>query len=216
MTKIAIIIGATGLTGGILLNKLLADSTFEKVTLFSRSSVQVDHPKIEEHLIDMFALENYSEDFIGDVVFCCIGTTKTKTPDKTMYSRIDHGIPMAAARLSKKNKIDRFIVMSTMGADSKSAVFYNKTKGEMEQDVLRFEIENTYILQPSLIGGRRAEIRTGERFAKWMMGTFDFMILKKYKMIHPELISKAMLWLSKNDFSETIIVSKKIKEIASQ
>ena len=216
MTKTAIIIGATGLTGGILLNKLLADSTFEKVTLFSRSSVQVDHPKIEEHLIDMFALENYSEDFIGDVVFCCIGTTKTKTPDKTMYSRIDHGIPMAAARLSKKNKIDRFIVMSTMGADSKSAVFYNKTKGEMEQDVLRFEIENTYIMQPSLIGGRRSEIRTGESFAKWMMGTFDFMIPKKYKMIHPELISKAMLWLSKNDFSETIIVSKKIKEIASR
>ena len=71
--------------------------------------VGLPFPKIrEEHLIDMFALENYSEDFIGDVVFCCIGTTKTKTPDKIMYSRIDHGIPIAAARLSKK-KQDRSV-----------------------------------------------------------------------------------------------------------
>jgi len=214
MTKTAIIIGATGLTGRILLNMLLADNTFERIKLFSRSSVHIDNPKIEEHIIDMFALEDHSEEFMGDVVFCCIGTTNAKTPDKNKYLKIDYGIPVAAARISRKNMIHKFIVMSTMGADPKSTVFYNKTKGEMEKDVLQCEIENTYILQPSLIGGRRAEIRKGERIAKWMMGTFNFMIPKKYEMIHPELISKAMLWLSKNDFSGTRISSELIKEIA--
>jgi uncharacterized protein YbjT (DUF2867 family) len=101
-----------------------------------------------------------------------------------------------------------------MGADSMSKVFYNKTKGEMERDLLLSEIPNTYILQPSLIGGSRTEIRIGERFAQWMMGSFNFLIPKKYKMIHPESIAKAMIWLSKNDFSEKIISSEKIKEIA--
>ena len=125
MTKTAIIIGATGLTGNILLNKLLADSAFERIKLFSRSPVQIDNPKIEEHLIDMFALDDHSENFTGDVVFCCIGTTNPKTPDKNMYLRIDYGIPVAAARLSRDNKIHTFIVISSMGADSMSKVFCN-------------------------------------------------------------------------------------------
>jgi uncharacterized protein YbjT (DUF2867 family) len=215
MTKTAIILGGTGLTGRILLNKLLVDGTFERIKLFSRSSVHIDNPKIEEHLIDMFTLEDHSEDFTGDVVFCCIGTTNAKTPDKNRYLRIDYGIPIAAARLSRDNKIDAFIVISSMGADPTSKVFYNKTKGEMERDVLQFEIENTYILQPSLIGGNRTEIRRGEVVAKFMMGSLDFLIPKKYKMIHPESIAKAMIWLSKNGFSETRISSEKIKEIAT-
>lgn len=213
MPKTAIILGVTGLTGRILLDKLLADSAFERVKLFSRSSVQIDNPKIEEHLIDMFALKDYSEDFTGDVVFCCIGTTKAKTPDKNLYSIIDYGIPVAAARLSRENEISAFIVISAMGADPKSKAFYNKTKGEMERDVLQYEIENTYILQPSLIGGRRNEIRIGERFAQLIMGSLDFLIPKKYKMIHPELIAKTMIWLSKNKYSDTRISSELIKKI---
>ncbi len=213
MPKTAIILGATGLTGKILLNKLLADSTFERIKLFSRSSVHIDNPKIEEHLIDMFALEYHSEEFKGDVVFCCIGTTNAKTPDKNMYSRIDYGIPVAAAQLSRDNDINTFIVISAMGADPRSKVFYNRTKGEMERDVLQYKIENTYILQPSLIGGSRTEIRIGERFAQWMMGSFDFLIPKKYKMIHPELIAKAMIWLSKNTYSEVRISSESIRKI---
>ena len=74
MSKTAIILGATGLTGGILLEKLLADTTYSKIKLFSRSSVDVKSDKIEQHLISLFQLENYKEDFIGNVVFCCIGT----------------------------------------------------------------------------------------------------------------------------------------------
>ena len=213
MPKTAIILGATGLTGKILLNMLLTDSTFERIKLFSRSSVHIDNPKVEEHLIDMFALEYQAEVFTGDVVFCCIGTTNAKTPDKNMYSRIDYGIPKAAAQLSRDNSIKTFIVISAMGADPKSAIFYNRTKGEMERDVLQYKIENTYILQPSLIGGSRTEIRMGERFAQVVMGSLDFLIPKKYKMIHPELIAKAMLWLSKNKYSEVRIPSELIKKI---
>ena len=86
----------------------------------------------------------------------------------------------------------------------------------MERDILQYEIENSYILQPSLIGGSRTEIRLSERFAQWMMGSFDFLIPKKYKMINPELIAKAMIWLSKNTYAEARIPSELIKKIGLQ
>lgn len=216
MSKTAIILGATGLTGGILVDKLLADNTFDEIRLFSRSTYERNHPKIKEYLIDLFELEQNASDFKADVVFCCIGTTKAKTPDKEMYRKIDYGIPVTAAKLCKQNEIDTFLVVSAMGADATSKVFYNKTKGEMEQDVLRYKIPNTYILQPSLIGGSREEKRIGERIAQNIMGFFSFLVPNKYKMIHPDLIASAMIWLSKNDFSETRISSEKIKEIALQ
>ncbi len=213
MKKTAIILGATGLTGGILLEKLLNDSSFEKIKLFSRSSVEKNSPKIEEHLIDMFQLDNHYEAFKADVVFCCIGTTKSKTPDKETYKKIDYGIPVTAAILAKQNEVKTFVVISAMGADADSSIFYNKTKGEMQRDVLKQDIKNTYVLQPSLIVGDRDENRLGEKVATFFMGIFGFLIPNKYKMIKAEIIAKAMLILAKKGFSKQQITSDEIKQI---
>ena len=214
MNKTAIILGATGLTGSILLKKLLKDPVYEKIKLFSRSTADMNSPKIKEHLIDMFQLENHSEAFKADVVFCCIGTTKSKTPDKETYKKIDYGIPVTAAKLAKQNGIETFIVISAMGADANSSIFYNKTKGEMQRDVLSQNIKNTYILQPSLIVGDRDENRFGEKVATFFMKTFGFLIPKKYKMIKAETIAKAMLALAKKEFPKQQITSDEIKQIA--
>ncbi|MAO10432.1 MAG: nucleoside-diphosphate sugar epimerase [Flavobacteriaceae bacterium] len=215
MAKTAIILGATGLTGSILLQRLLNDDSISTIKLFSRSSSNVKNPKVEEHLIDMFELESQTEHFTGDVVFCCIGTTKSKTPDKDTYKKIDYGIPVTAAKLAKQNSISQFIVISALGANSKSSVFYNKVKGQMERDVLQQNISETYILQPSLIGGDRSENRTGESIAQFFAKVFGFLIPKKYKMIEPETIAKAMQNLMSKTYSEQRITSEKIKEIAA-
>lgn len=214
MPKTAIILGATGLTGGALLNLLLNDQGYEKVKVFGRSSTEIEHPKLEEHLIDMFALENSKDAFTADVVFCCIGTTKAKTPNKETYKKIDYGIPVSAAKLAKANDIKTFVVISALGADASSSVFYNKIKGEMERDVMAQGIKNTYIMQPSLIGGDRTEKRSGERLAQFFMGTFSFLVPKKYKIIEPKTIAKAMSVVVLAGFSEIRIESDKIKEIA--
>ncbi len=214
MKKTAIILGATGLTGSILLKKLLKDPAYEKIKLFSRSTADMNSPKIEEHLIDMFQLENHSEAFKADVVFCCIGTTKAKTPEKETYKKIDYGIPVTAAKLAKQNGIETFIVISAMGADANSNIFYNKTKGEMQRDVLSQNIKNTYILQPSLIVGDRDENRFGEKVATFFMKSFGFLIPKKYKMIKAETIAEAMLALAKKEFPKQQITSDEIKQIA--
>lgn len=215
MSKTAIILGSTGLTGGFLLQKLLADPSYDRIRLFSRSSSLIKHEKIEEYIVDLFRLEDISDHFKGDVVFSCIGTTKLKTPDKELYRKIDIDIAVAAATLCKQNDITNFIVVSAIGADPNSSIFYNKTKGEMEQDVLKLQLEHCYFLQPSLIGGKRVEKRFGEQIAKILMRLFEFLIPKKYKIIHPETIADAMIWLANHSYPDVRISSDKIKEIAS-
>ncbi|HET8886565.1 MAG TPA: NAD(P)H-binding protein, partial [Salinimicrobium sp.] len=171
--KTAIIIGSTGLTGSILLEKLLQDVRYGNIKLFSRSSVGIENAKIEEHLVNLFELEKYKELFTADEVFCCIGTTQKRTPDKTTYHKIDYGIPVNAAKLAKENGISTFLVISALGANPESRFFYNRTKGEMERDVLKQKIPQTYFFQPSLIAGDRKENRPFEYAWKKVMKLGD-------------------------------------------
>ena len=218
-TKTVILLGATGLTGNLLLQQLLKDDDFQKIILFSRSSVKLQHSKLEEHLIDLFQLENYKGQFHADVVFCCVGTTQKKTPDKETYRKVDFGIPVTAAKLAKQNNIPKMIVVSAIGADKNSRFFYNKTKGEMEEAVLSEEITETYILRPSLIDGNREESRPFELAWKKVMRLANFIMigpLKKYRSIQAETIARAMQILSKRNYPKSIIESEEIKEIVSK
>ncbi|MDX1752326.1 MAG: NAD(P)H-binding protein [Salinimicrobium sediminis] len=215
--KTAIILGATGLTGSILLEKLLEDSRYSKIKLFSRSPIGIKNDKIEEHLIDLFELENYEAEFIADEVFCCIGTTQAKTPNEETYHKIDYGIPVNAAKLAKKNNIPTFIVISALGADVESKFFYNRTKGEMERDVLAQKVPHTYILQPSLIGGKREEKRPFEAAWKKVMSVGNHLLvgpLKKYRSIHPAAIADAMIYVANHKYAAVRIESGEIREIA--
>ena len=103
--KTAIILGATGLTGNILLNKLLADDRYRNIKIFTRKPLRFENPKVTEILCDLLDVDSYKDNFFGDEVFCCIGTTTKKTPDKELYKKIDMGIPVSAAKLCKSNGI---------------------------------------------------------------------------------------------------------------
>ncbi|MCG9971090.1 NAD(P)H-binding protein [Christiangramia crocea] len=217
--KTAIILGATGLTGSILLEKLLQDERYEKIKVFSRQHVRQQHPKIEEFLINLFELEKVGNLFTGDEVYCCIGSTQKKTPDEEVYRMVDFGIPATAARLSKLNGIRTFEVISAMGANENSRFFYNRTKGEMEGAVMEHRIENTYILRPSLIGGEREESRPLEYAWKKIMNLGDHLLvgkLKKYRSIHPETIANAMIYLANSQYKSGRIESDEIKRIANR
>lgn len=212
--KTAIILGSTGLTGSHLLQYLLEDKDFQQVISISRKSVGFEHPKLQEELMDLFELKKAEALFRADVVFCAIGTTKAKTPNTEIYEKIDYGIPVEAAKLASENNCPRFIVISAMGANSESRFFYNRLKGKMEEDVLKQKIKHTYILRPSLIVGKRKEIRTMENIGIQVMKIFNFLVPKKYKSIQSETIAKAMWKLSKMDYPKNIILSNEIKEIA--
>lgn len=215
--KTAIILGATGLTGGILLQLLLKDERYTNIKVFTRSPLNLKHPKLLEIKCDLLNLNTQQKDFMADEVFCCIGTTKAKTPDKEQYKAIDFGIPVAAASLCKKNEIPSFLVVSAMGADAQSSMFYNRVKGKMETAVLHFGLPKTHILQPSLIGGQRTESRPGEHIGKQLMKVLGFLLvgsLKKYRTIAPKDIAQALLWLANNTYAELRLTSDIITNIA--
>lgn len=217
--KTAIILGATGLTGGILLKKLLNDERYSKVRLFSRNAIGFSHPKMEEYLGDIVQLKDFKKDFYADEVFCCIGTTKAKTPDSDMYRKIDVGIPVLAAELCKSNGIDTYIVISALGANPKSKSSYNRWKGEMENAVLECGIPKTHFMRPSLISGKREEKRIGEWVANQFMKVLNLVLtgpLDKYRSINPEVIASAMVWLANAPYEQVYIESDQIKKLVGQ
>ncbi|QXP62130.1 NAD(P)H-binding protein [Polaribacter sp. HaHaR_3_91] len=220
MKKTAIILGATGLTGNHILHKLIEDKNYETIKLFSRSKIDGLPKKVKQFIGNILDLTQFKANFTADEVYCCIGTTAKKTPDKTLYKKIDYGIPFAAAKLSKENNIATFLVVSAMGANAQSTVFYNKTKGEMERDVLKQNIINTFILRPSLIGGERKESRILEKIGLVVIKLIQPLFigkLKEYKIIDAENIAQAMINLAntKNN-AGVIITSNDIKKLSKK
>ncbi len=195
MKKTAIILGATGLTGGYLLDMLLDSDEYDKVKVFTRTSTGKQHPKMEETICDLLNLQQHAADFTADEVFCCIGTTKAKTPDKRLYHKIDFGIPVAAAELAEANKIASFSVISAIGANKNSRVFYSRTKGEMEEAILQKNIPNILIYRPSIIFGKRKDKRWFENmglFFTKVLQVFFIGKLQNYKSIHAKDLAQAI------------------------
>ncbi|CAM1333160.1 nucleoside-diphosphate sugar epimerase [Tenacibaculum aestuariivivum] len=218
MKKTAIILGATGLTGNHILHKLIKDDTYKSIKLFSRSKIEGLPNKVTQFIGNLLELNQFKKKFIADEVYCCIGTTAKKTPDKNSYKNIDYGIPVNAAILSKENNIPTFLVISAMGANIKSNIFYNRIKGEMEHDVLTQKIKNTFIFRPALIGGKREEHRFFEKLGLVIFTLIQPIFigkLKKYKIIDAQNIAQAMLYVANNTNStEVIITSNKIKKLS--
>ncbi len=219
MLKTAIILGATGLTGGLLTELLIKDPSYSKIKLFTRRPTTFSNHKIEEITCDLLNLEAVKEDFTGDIIFCCIGTTKAKTPDRDLYYKIDYGIPMEAAQLAKENNINAFMVISSIGTSHKSPFFYVRTKGEMERDILKIDIPHTYIMKPAFINGRPDEDRKGEKSLKFLMRVMDFFMigpLKKYKSTQALQIAKAMAYLGIHNHKENNILNDQIKTLSDR
>lgn len=219
MNKTAIILGATGLTGSIVLDKLLNDERYQSIKVFGRNSVHKEHSKLQENICNLLKPETFKSSFYGDEVFCCIGTTASKTQNKSQYKKIDHGIPVSAAKLASQNGMKTLLVMSALGANENSSVFYNRIKGEMERDVLKESVEKTFLIQPALIGGERNEKRWGELIFKKIFSVFNFLLvgpLKKYRSIKPETIAQAMIYLANSEWETGRIPSGQLAEIGKK
>lgn len=213
MQKTAIILGATGLTGSLVLEHLIANDDYASIKLFSRKSCGVSHPKVQEFVGDVLALNTFKEDFTADEVYVCIGTTRKKTPDSETYRAIDIGIPVAAAELAHENGIKKIAVISAIGADPKSRFEYNRIKGEMEEGVMAAGVQQTFILRPSLIMGNRKEHRGGERFAIGMFKVIRPLLfggLKKYRGVEASAIAAKMIALCNSDSISHVVESNEI------
>ena len=189
------------MVGSLLLDKLLKDDTYDKVKVLSRKQLS-PHDKLELILVNNFdKLEEFEHKLSADDVFCCLGTTMAKAKSKEAFRKVDHDYPLLLADLSLKNGARQFIIVSAMGANKNSSIYYNKVKGEVEQALLDKPFRELHILKPSLLLGPRDEKRTGEDAAKKIYKVINFAFVgpfKKYKGIQADQVAKAMLHYAKN------------------
>ncbi|MBK25552.1 MAG: hypothetical protein CME70_16265 [Halobacteriovorax sp.] len=208
-----LILGATGLVGSRVLDLMLQDSAVEKVYLVSRRSSGVEHQKIEECIAPLSKMSKFDQAFNVDICFCCLGTTIKKAGSKSAFKEIDYDLPLEAAKLCKLNGVNKFVLISALGADSNSFVFYNKTKGEVEDSISKLGLETFYVVRPSLIVGKREERRPGEALAMIgfkMLDPLFFGPIKKYRGSKVEDIAKLMVSLAKGEDFQTAIEFEKL------
>lgn len=221
MGKTAIVLGATGLIGNELVHLLLADRAFEKVKIFVRKSVLLAHPKLEQHIINFDAIENYSTVITGDVCYCCIGTTINTAGSKEAFTKVDYTYPTTFAAIAKKNGVANFLLVSSIGANKKASNFYLKVKGDTEYALEQLDFIHLALFRPSMLLGKRSEFRLGETIGKIIMKLFSFVFigsLKVYKPIEASTVARAMIILSKKIFTNDapkhqIVLSDKIQEL---
>lgn len=214
----AVIIGATGLTGSYLLDLLLKDARYGKVITLSRKQIPLQHPHLEQYLVDLMDPTSYNEVLKGDHLFICTGTTQAKTPDPKDYYRIEHDLPVVVAKTAKENGMKKVIVISAMGASPDSRFMYNRGKGEMERDIEELHFAENYFVQPALIGGDRDEKRPFESaWKKFQQFVDPIMVgfLKKYRIIHPRVIAQSMIIVALQGYESTRIESDLLKELAA-
>lgn len=218
MAKTALIAGATGLVGGHLLDLLLEDENYKTVKVLSRRTLGGDDGKLKEIIIEDFdIMESYTKELKADDYFCCLGTTMKKAGSKEAFKKVDFQYPTTLAAIARENNANSFHLISAMGADSSSMIFYNKVKGETEDAIQAMKLEKAYIYRPSFIAGERAEKRAAEKAALWVADKLDFLFsgpLKKYAAVHAKTIANAMLETAKNGKEKfKIIPSDEIEKI---
>ncbi|HYI12551.1 MAG TPA: oxidoreductase [Thermoanaerobaculia bacterium] len=168
----ALLLGATGLVGSELLRLLLDDPGFGPIRVLARRSTGVAHPKLEEHLLDLDRMNEHPELFAVDTIFCALGTTIKIAGSQDAFRRVDHDYPIAAAKLGLAQGARHYLLVSSLGANANSRIFYNRVKGEVERDLSALPYPSITIARPSLLLGPRTEFRLGERVAArfgWLM-----------------------------------------------
>ena len=202
MPNIAVF-GSTGLIGSNLLKSLEYDTYFSKVNVITRKPIHFKNSKFKNIVIDFSDINSIQDSLKNcQIVFVSIGTTQSKVNwDLKKYKKIDYEIPINIAKEAKKLNINKYLIVSSAGADINARGFYLSLKGQIENDIIKIGIKNTFIFRPSLLMGNRKEKRIGEKIAQVIMPIFSFLLPKKYRPINAESVAKSMINLSKTDIN---------------
>ncbi len=208
----AVIIGATGLTGSRLLEKIAASDKFTSVTAIVRRGGAAEQKKISYNITDFGKLASLK--FKADTAFSCLGTTIKNAGNRDNFRRVDFTYNLEFARACRKNGVERFILLSAMSADPVSRIFYSRTKGELEEEIKKLGFRYLTIVRPSLLEGPRTEWRSGEFIARKFMKVINPILvgkLKKFRSVDIEQLTDVMLSeASRQDTGLKIIESDEI------
>lgn len=193
--KTALLLGATGLVGKALLEELLAEPAYGKVIVWGRRATGRVHEKLLERTIELELIPIMEEEKVHDV-FCCLGTTIRKAGSRDAFRQVDYSYPMSLGKWALTHGAERMLVVSAMGADPRSRVFYSRTKGEMEQALSALGLPLLFFFRPALLLGDREERRFGEDLAAKVSKTLPFLYagpFRRYRPVPDQVVAKAML-----------------------
>jgi uncharacterized protein YbjT (DUF2867 family) len=195
--KTAILLGASGLVGGFCLQALIEDPHYAHATAFNRRAPTqpAQHPKLAQKVVNFETL--IAADFQGaDDIFCALGTTIRKAGSQEAFRRVDLEYPLAAARAAKQAGATQFVLVSSVGADPSSKNFYLRTKGEVEMELATVGFGTLHVFRPSLLLGKREELRFGERMMTALAPAFNLAMmggLRRYRAISAAVVGRAMV-----------------------
>ena len=211
-TRTALLVGATGLIGSFLLRRLLESSAYARVTVWARRDIGEAHPKLKVEKADFERLHERRVE--AEDVFCCLGTTIKKAGSQDAFRQVDYDYPVALAIAAAGGGARRLLLVSALGANPDSGIFYNRVKGEMEIAVKAAGVPTTIFFRPSLLSGPRTEVRRGERIGE-AIGTVLGPLLGKYRPIHADLVAAAMLRAALEGRPSGVIESGEIRKMGS-
>jgi len=199
VSRTALVAGATGLVGSHVLELLLADAHWSRVVTVGRRTTSRQHDKLEQRVLDLGELETVSDLPHVDDVFCCLGTTIKQAGSQPAFRLVDHAFVVGLARAGLRAGATQFLLVSAIGADPDSRVFYSRVKGETEAAIRRLPYRGIQVFRPSLLLGERPEFRLGERIATLgapVLAALLFGRLRRYRPIHAATIARAMVTIA--------------------
>ena len=209
--KTALVVGASGLIGNLLTIKLLENKLYFNIKILVRKKLDLSHPNLEQIIVDFDNLDTAK--IVADDVFCCLGTTMKIAGSKAAFYKVDFTFPLAIAKAALKNGAKQYLIVTAMGADRQSRIYYNQVKGETEKALSDLHYPTLLIFRPSMLSGNRIESRLGERIGSAFMRFFDPLIPAKYKIIEGSKVAQAMLSLAQKDLkNEHILESDSLQK----
>lgn len=191
--KSVLIVGATGLVGRAVLRLALADAAIARVVVPTRRPLGLQHGKLVNPVVDFDALPESADWWRVDAVVCALGTTIRKAGSQAAFRKVDHGYPLAVARLARAAGASAFAFTSSTGSNAKSRTFYLRTKGETERDLAGVGFDSLTVLRPSLIGGERDEQRWGESLGLKILTALEPLLPRRYRIVPAERIAAMLL-----------------------
>jgi len=210
--RTALILGSTGLTGKALTELIRKNKNYSRIILPVRRKDGRPDEKVAEVEIDYDHIDASSDLFEVDDIFCCLGTTMKKAGSKEAFRKVDYQYPLEAAQLGKEKGVSRFFVISALGVDPSSKIFYNRVKGEVERDLGKLSFAALHIFRPSLLTGKREEKRFSENAGIFLFKAFSFLLagpLAKYRAIKAETVARAIALAAEGD-EEGIVIHESL------
>ncbi len=192
--SVVLIAGASGLVGNKLLHLLLMNNFYKKIISVGRKTVELEHEKLEQIIVNFEALGELK--IKADIVFCCLGTTIKKAGSKEAFKKVDFVYPKLLAQYGSQIGVASFHIITAMGASANSRIFYNKVKGEIEEELKAQSFVQLHCYRPSLLLGERKESRLMEGIGQVVMKGLSFLFigaLKNYKAISSDKVASFML-----------------------